>query len=196
MGQPVTDVLTLAQFLRLPEIKPALEFIGGRIIQKMSPRYIHSKLGQTLWLWVYQFTAVHGLGETFQELRCTFGGESLVPDLAYFAPGRTPADAEGKYLDRGSDHAPDLLIEILSPGQTVKALSRRLTRCVSKEVRLAWLVRPKVQSVLVFRPGRPPVELGSGDELDGEDVLPGFRLALDEMFAWLAVGTKPFPPRP
>ena len=196
MRQPVIDVVTLEQFLRLPEIKPALEFVQGRIVQKMSPRYPHSKLGQTLWLWVYQFSAARDLGECFLELRCTFGGESLVPDLSYFAPGRIQADANGEYPNRGTFEAPDLLVEIISPGQTVKALTRRLTRCLAKGVRLAWLVRPTTRSVLVFRPDQPPVELGLGDELDGEDVLPGFRLALAEMFGWLAVGSKPFPPRP
>jgi Uma2 family endonuclease len=89
--------------------------------------------------------------------------------------------------------APDLVIEILSPGQTVKALSSRLSRCLAQGVRLAWLVQPSQRRVFVFRPGHPPETLGIGDELLGEGVLPGFRLPLAEMFGWLAVGSKPFP---
>ena len=193
MGRAETDVLTVEQFLQLPEIKPPLEFVRGRVVQKVSPVAPHCKLGQTLWLWIYRHTLVHQLGECFLELRCTFHGESLVPDVVYFDPGRIPSDDRGEYIAEGMHQAPDLIVEIISPGQTVKALSSRLARCIAKGVRLAWMVQPRKRRAFVFRPGRPPETLQVGDELNGEDVLPGFRLALAEMFGWLAVGSKPFP---
>ena len=83
--------------------------IGGGSVasstEKVSPTAVHCKLGQTLWLWTYRHAQVHGLGECFLELRCTFGGESLVPDLCYFAPARVPGDPDGAYLPKGMRQA-------------------------------------------------------------------------------------------
>ncbi len=193
MSQVIYDSLTLEQFMKLPEAKPPLEFIEGKVLQKVSPVLPHTKLEQTLWLWIYRHSIDHGLGECHIGLRCTFGGESYVPDLAYFDPGRIPGDPDGTYREEGMRQAPDLAVEIISPGQTVKALSARLTRQIEHGLRLGWLIQPRRRRVFVFRAGHPVQSLETGDTLDGHDVLPGFRLPIDEMFDWLAVGTKPFP---
>jgi Uma2 family endonuclease len=81
--------------------------------------------------------------------------------------------------------SPNLAIEIISPGQTVKALSARATWCVAHGVRLCWVIRPTRSRVHVFRPGQPPEVLEVGDTLSGEPVLPGFALPLAELFGWL-----------
>lgn len=172
------------QFLRLPETKPALEFVGGRVVQKMSPKTTHSVLQSRLWLALYNHASREDLGEPFTELRCTFGGESLVPDVAYFVRSRIPIDAGGGYVD-DVQAPPDLLIEILSPGQTVREMTKKLTRAVAKGVRLAWLIQPSRKRVFVARPGRPIEVLEGEVGLTGEEVLPGFDLPISTLFGWL-----------
>jgi Uma2 family endonuclease len=76
------DILTLKQFLQFPELKPPLEFFGGRVVQKMSPNRPHSVLQIFLGANLLQFATSQKLGLVYTELRCTFSGESYVPDLS------------------------------------------------------------------------------------------------------------------
>jgi Uma2 family endonuclease len=180
-GPVIFDGLTLEQFLRLPEAKPALEYIDGKVVQKVAAKRAHSVLQTLLSARLLEHARPRRLGLPYIELRCTFGGRSLVPDLSFFVRGRIPKDAKGKLVD-DVFLAPDWAIEIISPGQTVKNLSARLTWCVAHGVRLAWLIQPTRERALIFR----PVETLERDAiLSGEDVLPGFALTLAELFGWL-----------
>jgi Uma2 family endonuclease len=183
-GPVIFQGLTLEQFLRLPEAKPALEYIDGKVVQKVSAKRVHSVLHSFLSTRIFEHVRPRRLGLPYIELRCTYGGRSLVHDLAYFPKGRIPKDATGKLVD-DVFLAPDLAIEIISPGQTVKNLSARLTWCVAHGVRLGWLIQPTRERVLIFRPDRPAETLERDGSLSGEDVLPGFALPLAEMFGWL-----------
>lgn len=126
LGVP-REVLDVETFLRLPEIKPALEFLQGRIIQKVSPTLPHSVIQSMLWQRIFEHTRLHRSARPFTELRCTFGGESMVFDVAVFARGRLPKDQHGKYAETLL-LAPDLAVEVLLPGQTVKQLAAKLTQ--------------------------------------------------------------------
>ena len=107
------------------------------------------------------------------ELRCTFGGQSIVPDVCFFAEDRILRDPKGRLVD-DVFLPPDLAIEVLSPGQTVKNLTLRMERAVRDGVRLGWLIQPAKDCVYVFRPGLPPTLVDGGAVLSGDDVLPGF----------------------
>ncbi len=178
------EVLTVEQFRRLPGTKPALEFVGGRVIQKMSPKTTHSVIQFRLGLRLHEHVKPNNLGELFPELRCTFGGESIVPDIAFFRSDRVPVDDRGHYIDDVT-YAPDLSIEILSRGQTIREMSKKLTRAVRKGVRLAWLIQPRRERAFVFQADTPIQVLERGAVLSGGEVVPGFSLPLDEIFSWL-----------
>ncbi len=184
MDRVIYDTLSLEQFLRLPEAKPALEYIDGKVVQKVAARRAHSALQVDLGGTLREYARPRHLGRGYTELRCTFGGRSLVPDLTFFAPGRIPRDDQGQQVD-DVFLPPDLAVEIISPGQTIKNLVARLTWCVRHGVRLGWLIQPRKRRVYVIRPNRPVETLEVGQELDGAEVLPGFRLALATMFGWL-----------
>ncbi|HEV3163777.1 MAG TPA: Uma2 family endonuclease [Isosphaeraceae bacterium] len=187
MSKVLGEVLAVNQFLRLPETKPALEFVGGRVVQKVSPKSRHSVIQTKLASRIEVFAVPRRLGQPYVELRCTFGGLSLVPDIAFIAQGRIPHDSTGKIVDDVM-LAPDLAIEILSQGQTVKELTEKLKLSLKKGVRLGWLFQPTKEQVLVFRPGARPQSLGRGDTLSGEDVLPGFTLPVAAVYDWLTEG--------
>jgi Uma2 family endonuclease len=87
--------LTLEEFLSLPDTKPAGEYQNGRITQKVSPQGKHSLL-QAKWVVELNRLALPPpLGMAFPELRCTFAGRSIVPDVAFFAWDRVPWDPSG-----------------------------------------------------------------------------------------------------
>lgn len=75
---------TLEEFLKLPETEPASEFIDGEIIQKPMPQGEHSVLQGELCKTINQVAKTQKIAHAFPELYCTFGGASIVPDVAVF----------------------------------------------------------------------------------------------------------------
>ena len=92
MVQSATKQVTLEEFLQLPETDPASEYIDGRIIPKPMPQGKHSKLQSKIVTAINQVVETQQIAFAFPELRCTFGGRSIVPDVAVFAWGRIPID--------------------------------------------------------------------------------------------------------
>jgi Uma2 family endonuclease len=181
MDRVIFRSISLERFLRLPEAKPALEYIDGEVIQKVSPKQTHSVMQAELLVEMMQFARRGRLGRAYPELRCTIGGNSLVPDVCFIASDRVPRDEDGQLVD-DITIPPDLWVEIISPGQTVRSMSARLLWCLGQGVRLGWLVQPRRERVYVFEPGAAHRVLGRGDDLDGGAVLPGFRMALAGLF--------------
>ena len=104
----------------------------------------------------------------------------VVPDVAFVRwdrlPGRTRPD---RYIPV----APDLAVEVISPSDGPGDIAKKMARYARAGVPLVWWVHPKRRTVTVYRDGQRIAELGEGDELDGGDVLPGFRLPVAEIFA-------------
>jgi Uma2 family endonuclease len=172
---------SLEEFLKLPERKPALEYEEGRIRQKMSPKGRHSVLQGTVYDCVNQFGLRARIARAYPELRVTFGGQSLVPDVAVYTWDRIPRTADGKVAD---DFLipPDIAVEIVSPRQSISALVRRCLWYVEHGVRIALLIDPGDESILLFRRDTSPIVLRGADRIDLDDVLPGFRLTAQELF--------------
>ena len=77
--------------------------------------------------------------------------------------------------------APDLAIEMLSPGNTKDEISHKVGNYMAAGTVL-WLGNPETKIIDVYVPGQPVKRLRVGDVLEGGDVLPGFRLAVADIF--------------
>jgi Uma2 family endonuclease len=176
--------LTLEEFLALPERKPALEFEDGVVTRKVTPKMRHSALQAYLIVSIDAFAMPRRLARAFPELRTTFAGVSRVPDVAVFVWERIQTDAAGKLVDDVFE-PPDIAIEIVSPKQGVNTLVRRCLWYVQNGVRMALLVDPNDESVIVFRPSAPALALRGADVIDFGEVIPGFELAVEELFGAL-----------
>ncbi|MDE2918769.1 MAG: Uma2 family endonuclease [Chloroflexota bacterium] len=101
------------------------------------------------------------------------------PDIAFFA-------AETMSLDERvtgyAEVAPDLVVEIASPGDTRRELNDKALMWLSFGVSLVWVVNPEQRTVDVHRANRPVVTLNDTDTLDGLDVLPGFTCQVSAVF--------------
>jgi Uma2 family endonuclease len=107
-----------------------------------------------------------------------------MPDVAFIAwgkfPGRRVPSEPAPLL------APDLAIEIISPSNTKREMARKLKEYFEAGTRLVWYVDPKPQTVEVYtNASEPDATLARRDTLDGGDVLKGFILRLDDLFAVL-----------
>ena len=176
--------LTLEAFLRLPEEKPALEFEEGVVTQKVSPKTKHSRIQLTVAQTLDAAGAPDKLAMAFTELRATFAGRSVVPDVSVFRWSRIPRTPEGTFQDDVLT-PPDVAVEITSPEQSANALVRRCLWYVANGVRAALLVDPDDHSVLLFRPSALPVAARGEEAIELGDVLPGLVFTADQLFAAL-----------
>ena len=132
---------------------------------------------------VWNFARSHRLGRVF-------GAETgfiiarnpdtvRAPDVAFVRAERIP----GK-LPRGFfSGAPDLAVEVVSPGDRASEVLAKTQDWLEAGCRMVWVVDPETQSVTVYRSRRDIVVLAAGDVLFGDDVLPGFTLPVAEIFA-------------
>ena len=177
---------TLPEFLELPETKPASEYINGEIIQKPMPKGRHSRLQGKLCATINQVSEEPKLAYAFPELRCSFGGRSIVPDVAVFRWERIPFTPEGDVPDN-FDLPPDWTIEILSPEQKPNKVLGNILHCLEHGSRLGWFVDPDDISILVLLPQQQPVLCQDNHLLP---VLTDLELTLtvNQVFGWLKMG--------
>ena len=179
--------ITLENFLKLPETKPASEFINGKILQKPMPQGEHSRLQIKFCTNINQVAETPKIAYAFPELRCTFGGSTIVPDIAVFRWERIPKTESGRIANRFEIH-PDWVIEILSPEQPQKKVLTKLLHCSRHGTELGWLLNPEEESVLAVFSGQK-IEIYEGD--DKLPILEGINLELTvkEVFGWLSFGS-------
>lgn len=177
--------LTLEEFLRLPETKPASEYIDGQIIQKPMPQGKHSTLQGELVTTVNAGLKPQRIARAFPELRCTFGGRSIVPDVSVFIWDRIPRDEKGEIANVFL-LAPDWTIEILSPEQSQTKVTKNILHCLKHGTQIGWLIDPDEQTVFVYFPQQ---QLQVFDEPEQQLPLSCFarelRLTVGELFGWL-----------
>jgi Uma2 family endonuclease len=173
--------LSLRQFLRLPEQEPPLEYLNGMVTQKVSPQGKHSRLQPKFAELINRFGEPSKLAVAFTELRATFGGGSLVPDIAVYRWDRVPLDPDGTVANLFRE-PPDITVEIVSPGQSVRELAEKCQWFVGHGVSIALVVHPHRGWVRLFRPYAPPQVLRGEDRIDLDEVLPGFELTVEGLF--------------
>jgi len=181
-----TQPITLAEFLELPETKPASEYIDGGIFQKPVPKGKHSCLQLKLCNQINDVTENPKIAYAFPELHCSFGQRSVVPDIAIFSWSRIPFDEEEE-VPNDFLLCPDWTIEILSPKQSSNRLTGNILYCLQHGCQLGWLLDPDNRSILTFLPDRSPILLQGNNSLP---VLSGINLELTaaQIFDWLKMG--------
>jgi Uma2 family endonuclease len=180
-----TSALTLEEFLKLPETKPASEYIDGTIYQKPMPQGKHSKLQTELSSNINQIGKPQKSAYALTELRCNFGGRSIVPDISVFEWQRIPLDTNGQIANRFDIH-PDWIIEILSPEQSANKVIRKIMFSIQNGAKLGWLMDCDDESIMVFQPNQFPDIKEKQDILPVLDVLGNWQLMVADVFSWLS----------
>jgi Uma2 family endonuclease len=153
--------ITLAEFLELPDTKPASEFIDGQIIQKPMPQGEHSLLQGALCESVNQVAKSQKVAIAF-------------PDIAVFRWERIPRLESGRIANRFEIY-PDWAIEILSPDQCYKQVLGKLLHCAKYGTEIGWLIDAEDENILAVDSDRRVIELKDSDRLP---VLSGIDLEL------------------
>ena len=177
--------LTVDEFERLPEGEGKQELHDGRAVQMAPVGDLHGQTVIELGARLRDYVRGRG-GRRFGRLVTETGfvlwperpRESRAPDLA-FIPAAAPAT---RYLVRGR---PALAVEVLSPNDQPAEVLVKVREYLGAGVPLVWVLEPLVGGT-VYRPDTAPRRLGADGVLDGEDLLPGFRLPLTEVWTELA----------
>ena len=186
MVQASAKAMTLEQFLQLPETTPASEYGDGTIMQKPMPQGEHSTLQRELLIGIDSVVKAAKVARAFPELRCTFGGRSIVPDVAIFSVDRIPRQENGRIANVFS-LAPDWTIEILSPDQNPTKVINNILHCLDHGCQMGWFVDPTVQTVIAY-----PAESRSRSFFRATDGLPApewaqaVELTISQLFGWLS----------
>jgi Uma2 family endonuclease len=166
------------------------ELVEGRLVplydeeDPMSPAaHEHGEVAMEIGFRVKEFVRARRLGRTFAAetgFRLRRNPDTVrAPDFAFVAHGRITANlAISPYLDL----APDLVVEVLSPGDRAGEIARTVREYLVAGVRLVWIAYPALQVLVVHYPNGTSRSLSAEDELSGEDVLPGFVCRVSELF--------------
>ncbi len=162
--------------------KRPCELVEGTLLEKtvgMPESYFAWLLGLRIGI----FLDAHGLGFCLGEAGMARLAPGLVriPDLSYISWDRFP---DRKIPQEAFLHlAPDLAVEVISPGNSKAEMDRKLARILHRRARLVWYVYPRTRTVKVFTGPERPTTVREHETLDGGNVLPGFALPLKDLFA-------------
>ncbi|NET71821.1 MAG: Uma2 family endonuclease [Sphaerospermopsis sp. SIO1G2] len=185
MVQSIQKSISLHEFLELPETKPASEYINGQIIQKPMPQGKHSIIQGELVPTINIAIKPKKIARAFPELRCTFGGRSLVPDIAVFVWNRIPREANGEVANTFSTY-PDWTIEILSPHQNQTKVTKNILHCLSFGTHMGWLIDPGEKTIFVYHSNQHIEVFDQSDKLIPVPSFVGdLQLTVGELFGWL-----------
>jgi Uma2 family endonuclease len=187
----IAAALTLEAFLQLPETKPAQEFINGQIHPKPMPEGEHSLLQGTFICKVNNRMKDDKIAIALPELRCTFGGRSMVPDVAVFTWDRLPKTESGR-IGNQFTIAPNWTIEILSPGQSNTIVLEKILHCLDHGTEMGWMLDLEAETLFVSVPdGRMRSFKTLDDPLPLPEFMknldPAFEITLGDVLSWLQV---------
>lgn len=166
------------EFINWPENADKLfEYIGGEIVEVLSRPYA-SSLAATINYHFGSFTRNEKPGHiTGKRGGYAVSGEHYHPDVAFISKQQQPELPKEGYVP----NPPDLAVEILSPGIENNHISIKVANYLAAGT-VVWRIRPEEKAVVVFTPGKPAKILGIEDTLDGGEVLPGFKLPVNDIF--------------
>jgi Uma2 family endonuclease len=170
---------TEADLLQMPRDGRKYELVDGEI--RVSPAGSrHGRICVILASRLHNFVEESNLGYVFDSstgFRLPKGNVRS-PDVGFVARGRF----EGEVVpETFSPVPPDLAVEVLSPEDRSRFVLDKVGEYLDAGVRLIWVIDPRRRNATVYRSLTDVRTLTEADELDGEDVLPGFRCRLREI---------------
>ncbi len=175
--------MTADELIRLPRGQFRYELINGEL-KTMSPSgHTHGRVTMRLSAPLAQFVWDNQLGEVYGAeagFKLTSNPDTvLAPDIAFVAASRVNALTDVKGYWPG---APDLAVEVLSPDETSRKVKTKVGQWFEFGTRQVWTVDPALRTVTVYRSPSDSKVFSGSEKLDGNDILPGFRIELARLF--------------
>jgi Uma2 family endonuclease len=176
-------IWTDEEFMALSRDGHRYELVSGELVDMGNSGMEHGYVACILVAFLTTFVQQHKLGAVCDSSTAFSlkNGNKRSPDVSFVAKERLKGL---KRPPRGFfTGSPDLAIEILSPSNTVAEIHEKIVEYFQNDTRLLWVIHPEEKYVLVYHSSEPDRLLRPQDQLDGEDVVPGFAIAVAELFA-------------
>jgi Uma2 family endonuclease len=173
------------EYCQLPENSGRrLELVNGEIREMVPTGGEHGEAGGDLFGLVWTHNREHKLGrvtnaETGYVLTIGEDNKPFIraPDIGFVSIARAPEPFGSGFVPM----PPDLAVEVVSPGDRAEEIEEKIQDYLRYGVRFIWVMYPSLKSIMVRKPNAMK-ELTGDDVLDGEDVLPGFKVKVSEIF--------------
>lgn len=183
MDLTTKTLFTAEDLWQLPEGGRWYELVKGELIEMTPPGGKHGEIALRLGRHLQAHVEAHRLGKVMVESGFRLESQPDTvrgPDVSFIAADRVPPEGLPDGFFPG---APDLAVEVVSPGDTDAEIQDRVMDYLTHGSRRVWIVRPRQRTVTVHSPDGTARVLSESNVLDGEDVVPGFILSLQELFA-------------
>lgn len=181
---------TVEEFMNLnwPDDDKRYELVEGELIEMKGPSAAHGAVINKLYSNLIIYLETNPLGLLFTNTAFELNPKNApLPDLGFVSEQRL---ATINY-DNAIPGAPDLAVEVLSRTDTFFEADDKVERYLKAGTRLVWVINPRGKYVLVYRLNSPDVQLlNPKDELDGEDVIAGFKLSVSKLFDYQQSSNK------
>lgn len=178
-----TALMTADEFSRLPSRDGKVELVRGEVVYRAPAGGEHGGLQVQLAVEMKLHERRSGLRFVVTEVgfRLFTDPDTVrAPDIAYVEAGALP---EGRLPTGFIAGAPALAVEVISPTDTHQEVEEKVAEYLAAGTKLVWLLHPKPRSVTVRRPDGTAQTLRGDDTLSGEDVFPGFRIRVRDLFS-------------
>jgi Uma2 family endonuclease len=174
--------VTAEELARLPRNGMRRELVRGEVREMPPNGGEHGAATATVTIRLGSFVSKRRLGQLFgAETGFLIGREPdtvLGPDCGFVSAERLPQPIPKKFLPL----APDLAVETLSPEDRPREVREKVARWLAGGTRMVWVLDPDRCRVSVHRPGAEPRSFEAEDILEGEEVLPGFKVRVADLF--------------
>lgn len=175
-----TRTITDEELLQLPRDGNKYEVVDGELVVSPGAGYRHEWIVGELVTRLRSFAKARELGEVLPSnlLYVLPSGNRRGPDVSFIARARAAELPSDTVFPR---MAPDLAVEILSPSDSPRRVQDKIGEYLEAGVRLVWIIDAENRRAVIYRSLSSVEQIGADGELDGEDVLPGFRCRLSEL---------------
>ena len=178
-----TKLMTADELFVMPRDGFRYELVKGEL-RKMSPAGgEHGAVIFNLSILLGQHIKANNLGQGFGAetgFKIASDPDTVrAPDIAFVRRERIPSTGVHENF---WPIAPDLVVEVVSPGDTFQEVEDKMEQWLAAGTSAVWVVNPKRRSVSAYRSMTDVTRLSDADELDGGEVVPGFRCKVSEIF--------------
>jgi len=175
--------VTAEQLLGMPDDGCRYELIAGELRKMVPAGWKHGAVEGRLHSLLGHYVLEHRLGEVFGAetgfLLARDPDTVRAPDVAFVGKQRFAAALPEEAFWPG---APDVAVEVVSPGDTQREIDEKVKGWLDAGAALVWVVSPSWRTVTVYRSASDIKTLTEKDDLEGGDVVPGFRCRVVDLF--------------
>ena len=173
--------LTADQLYELPDEDLHYELVQGRLVREPPPGGAHGRVAATITGLLVQYAQQHrnGVVLTCDTYFVLARAPGRGPDVAYISRDRYLSLDEP---ERAIPGAPDLAVEVMSPGNREAATAAKVADYLAAGTTLVWVVDPRCRQVRCYRRLREQRTLSGADLLTADDLLPGFGVPVRDLF--------------